>query len=475
LIRTRLQIIFRPQSVGVCKFYIFNNSNQELDDREVLQTGTHTDFANLLYSTCATDKRIHPIITAEKQSSTMDFRHHRAYQYPIQITAASLSLIASTAIVIMIKIGKLSSPYRRIIFSIGAADVIQSMAMVAGPFSPPKGDRFAPWAVGNIQTCDVNGFLMSYGSTVVPLYLFILSLYYFCKLKLRMTDADFCNKIEIKAHFIINITMLIASFMALQTESYNSTPTGGICHFARSPMGCGTYPEIVGECVRGKYALLFVYIFTVGVVFLCFLGIVVLMVMLIGHAAHAERVYSLNLNQNGQPRTSSLRNCFRCVFCWFREREQAEDESDTDFVLRLYRRETVLQGSLYVGSFLITYAVTLVVIISSFFMSSIPEWVNTVTFATYPVMGLFNILIYTRPKVQKLRYICPELSWLKSFLLVIKAGGEVPDEQQDPHALELSCCHRSAKPSDTTSPNEDLASSKSWFYSYSSVFRMRSD
>ncbi len=43
-------------------------------------------------------------------------------------------------------------------------------------------------------------------------------------------------------------------------------------------------------------------------------------------------------------------------------------------------------------------------------------------------------------QVQKFRYAHPEISLLKSFLLVIKAGGEVPDEENDPEALKLQVC-----------------------------------
>ena len=45
----------------------------------------------------------------------------------------------------------------------------------------------------------------------------------------------------------------------------------------------------------------------------------------------------------------------------------------------------------------------------------------------YPMIGFFNMLIYVRPKVAKLRLQYPHISWIKAFFLIIKAAGrEVP-------------------------------------------------
>ena len=43
------------------------------------------------------------------------------------------------------------------------------------------------------------------------------------------------------------------------------------------------------------------------------------------------------------------------------------------------------------------------------------------------MIGFFNMLIYVRPKVAKLRLQYPHISWIKAFFLIIKAAGrEVP-------------------------------------------------
>ena len=51
--------------------------------------------------------------------------------------------------------------------------------------------------------------------------------------------------------------------------------------------------------------------------------------------------------------------------------------------------------------------------------------------STYPLGGLLNLYVYTRPSVWVLRSRDGSLSWLRAFVLVIKAGGAVPGEPQE--------------------------------------------
>jgi hypothetical protein len=56
--------------------------------------------------------------------------------------------------------------------------------------------------------------------------------------------------------------------------------------------------------------------------------------------------------------------------------------------------------------------------------------IPTLLVAFFPLGGLYNILVYTRPNVSSLRRTDANLSWLKAFILVIRAGGEVPSRTE---------------------------------------------
>ena len=50
--------------------------------------------------------------------------------------------------------------------------------------------------------------------------------------------------------------------------------------------------------------------------------------------------------------------------------------------------------------------------------------------ALFPLAGLFNILIYTRPAICVLRTRATYLSWFQAFRIILANGGEVPTERR---------------------------------------------
>ena len=390
-------------------------------------------------------------------------------EYILQTTTASISFISSVVIMLMIKRATLSSPYRRIIFGLSFGDAMQSFAMITGPFLSVKGKNY-PWAVGNVNTCSSNGFAMVFGSTVVPMYLVCLSCYYFCKLNKRMSNEEISQRFEKKAHILINSSIIIACLLALVTDTFNPIHTGAICHFARSPLGCGLYPETFGECKRGIYAFYFIFSITVGLNVLCFLLTTAFMILLTLDALRTERIHTSSLNQ-AERSTFSVQSC--ACFCYCQDLDQQEDESDANYVLRLYRRETTIQAFLYISSYFITYSITLFITISGVMNIRPTGAIMTISAAVYPLMGFFNILIYTRPKVNSFRYTFTEFSWLRSFILVIKAGGEVPDfHNEDPNDLKVCCCCPSITTYEVTSDLSEITN-KPRFSFFSTLFRFK--
>jgi hypothetical protein len=115
-------------------------------------------------------------------------------------------------------------------------------------------------------------------------------------------------------------------------------------------------------------------------------------------------------------------------------------------VVKLYRRDFIIQGALYVTAYLATYSFLGIVNAVVFFGNGHPSaWLITLTSIFYPLGGLFNILVYTRPKVWSLRRKHKGLSWRRAFITVVRAGGVVPmidvgeDDRPPPHVFRGSC------------------------------------
>ena len=190
------------------------------------------------------------------------------------------------------------------------------------------------------------------------MYLLCLSYYYVCKLPRKMSNATFTRRFEKKAHCFINILMLSICLTGLFTKNINSMPSGGGCYFTTEyPLGCGTYPEVVGECTRGRHSRLFILITAIGVQSICFLGIIGMMIWLVKDAIFTERIHSTHLRDpERQSQTTSFLAFLRCCCCWCKIIVQEADESDANYVIRLYRRETIIQAFLYVAAFFLSYS-----------------------------------------------------------------------------------------------------------------------
>jgi hypothetical protein len=426
-------------------------------------------------------------------ASTMWWR----VQSACQISTASISFVASSIVAIMVARSKtssssdggnnnnnnnttnrirrnhttttrttfavMSSPYLRIIFGLSISDILQSFALLSGPLAVPgNAPQASSWAAGNSLTCTMNGGILTIvGAISSPMYTFFLCYFCLCKVKKNMTDDAFSRKIEWKLHQFIIAFNVIIFVAALVTKTLNSNARRNICSFAVIPTGCRQSPETYGECdesiARNATILSFVAYF--GTALLCLVGIVTCMVKICWHimitttAATATTSTSTrsdiqcsesqdNDQIDGQQLHRKNLDGVEPVQRQLRVGSQMlrDDRKNAHDLVKLYRREFMIQSSLYV----LAYSATC-------FFSWVPQIVFIimkqrlgdvfVLFSSifYPLGGVFNILVYTRPKVLSLRRKNPHYSWFRAFVLVVRAGGVVPmvvvKEEHIPAAL----------------------------------------
>jgi len=418
-------------------------------------------------------------------------------------SVGTLSFLASLGIVVMICLrrnGGLNSPYRRIIFGISISDMIQSFAILSGPFLIPSTIEDS-LGIGNDTTCNMDGFLLVAGGTAVPLYTFLLSLYYLCKLKFRMTNEVFTRRIEWMSHILIILFVVTLSSAGVGLGIIGTNQNKSYCIYVSRPLGCLLNPETVGECepgarsrhVRNMYALvicllpgiIFIFIFVAAGTLYC-------------HAVSWKNIISIEI-QDSAPRTSGIEKS-----------QHLQDQDDTSTILeekmvssikdqvlssqelssrdsnsskknptssddndnhqnspseshdnstiespptpdhpggsdseakqrarslsQLYTAETKAMFASYILAFAVSYLpLTLFQIV---LWSESRSWFSMVlrifTFF-YPLGGLFNILVYTRPQVTSLRRKSQKrrMSRVYALYLVLRAGGEVPDVEEE--------------------------------------------
>lgn len=89
-------------------------------------------------------------------------------------------------------------------------------------------------------------------------------------------------------------------------------------------------------------------------------------------------------------------------------------------------KRAIYQSMLYILAFMIVYVGPMIMIFLHLFGIDRPTENFWLVSIFYPIGGFLNMLIYTRPKVQALKKVEPNLPVYVCFLCVLLVGGELP-------------------------------------------------
>ena len=319
----------------------------------------------------------------------------------------------------------LCSPYSRIIFGLSIADIMQSLGIIISPLAAPSGTLDAPWAMGSTGFCSATGFILNIGGLAVPFYTLFLTHYFLQRIKYKLTPAQFARKLECRITTCIWIFPFIGGLVGWVNGYFNPSIGGSLCMMIGKPLRCNIDPKTYGDCARGQNAPL-------ASLFLVVLPLVLSFAMIIINLAR----FTLNVYQqeqmfkptNQEPTSGSDGN--EC-------RNDTSSAADVDSGIRdegsrrvpgSLAKQSLVQSSLYIASFIICYfPITISIIMAALHMIP-PAWTYWCVSIFWPLGGFFNILIYTRPKVSRYKDSNPEYSRLYVFLIIVISGGEVPTE-----------------------------------------------
>ena len=375
----------------------------------------------------------------------------------IRTVTSSISFLCSSIMAFMItnSSNALGSPYKRIIFGLTVSDILQSLGFIISPLAAPKDTPENFWARGNVSTCEATGFILTAGGTALPMYTFLLTFYFYMRVRKRMSPKDFYRKIERYCHVFIIAWNLISSCIAIVMDYYNPSRTGSFCTMKEYPLYCNSKPDEVGECERGANGQKASFVLMGIPALLSMIGMIITLIVLNVYVFEHERTYSMNKERREIGCCQLIMLQLRHLFCFClpsrRRQVKAQNEQEnsppenpqaqqdirnTDLLQRSYARASLAQSSLYVIAFCFTYTFLIFDFLYVFILNKPnPEWTFIALSLTLPVGGLLNILVYTRPKVLKVKEKHPNFPKFVCFLLVIVSGGEAPDESAIQAAL----------------------------------------
>ena len=164
----------------------------------------------------------------------------------------------------------------RILLEMCIADLIFSSGWFLATWPSPSDVENLWHNVGNIATCNFQGFLLQFGLTASPLFNIFLATFYLLMVRYNWTDARL-QKLEWWVHGGVWIFSLACSIFPIFLGLYNNAWT--VCWFESVPAGCKDSYRYGDEatCVRGDNAWIYAVAFTVFPVLICvFLSFVIM-------------------------------------------------------------------------------------------------------------------------------------------------------------------------------------------------------
>ncbi len=380
----------------------------------------------------------------------------------ILISSATVSFISSLilGVAIVSSRGCLKTPIRRLMFGLSFCDFLQSLALIVGPFSTP-GSEISPLFRGNQTTCSIQGFILELGGHGTLMYTCALTYYYFCKLRRNMSDETFYTRIERKVHIIIVIICLSIGILGAAAQSLSTFPPGIFCAIAPPQddpeRECQKHPELYteDECKKEATKVTIFKILSVTYFLLmsfCLICIIKNSFSILRDLIKRDKEFgatrrlnnandlSRNTRSNEDAPQEAMRDAMDSEHdVCAEEGEVSEEIRSSQDERRLSIRKTMTrQAILYVAVFFFIHTPFVLYLIALNIDGTNPYTVLfTILAIMYPLGGLLNMYVYTRPSVWVLRNRDGPLSWPRAFVLVIKAGGAVPEAQLTQDASEI--------------------------------------
>ncbi|GFH44562.1 hypothetical protein CTEN210_01036 [Chaetoceros tenuissimus] len=315
----------------------------------------------------------------------------------------------------------LASPYSRIIFAMSISDILFSLGFLLSPFLGPKDNPDALFAIGTTGSCEAIGFLFLLGFQCLLFYIVFLTYYFMRRIKYKVTAKDFEKKEEKYLHRVIVLISLVMATTAFFAGSINPQGYGSLCGTSPYPEYCEGQTWEGEPCKRGDDQITkYLNIYGGVLAGSSLLSISLILALTSSHVYKQERALTIPARAIGDV---NRRNPGEAA------PENVQGEIDRNIQNRhALTKQALTQSFLYILAFIVVYFPPGIGILRIRFgnATDLPEWLFWLISLTTPFGGVFNILIYTRPKVLRLKEDYPNASFLRVFVVIVLTGGEIP-------------------------------------------------
>ena len=361
----------------------------------------------------------------------------------IPMVIGPLSILGSTVIIFMVlrSSEKLSTTYHRILFGMCSMDIVSSSGTLLSTIPFPR-ETPSLWGhlYGNTTTCTIQGVMIFSGNIASNMYNCSLALFYMLTIVYGVRDEVMKKGIEPFFHVVPLVYIVGANIFLLIKKSFNPVYTK--CMINSYPTGCHLKPNV--PCTRGEHSVEHFWIFH-GWPVICMFFFVLLIMGKLYHAVRSQEKKmqsypvastlpesiqrlrnraSAESSTSGQGRTPSFsssltRSFFRKTFCFPQPRTQGFSRQNA-FARR--RREAMIQCSLYVLAYFVSYVFAIIHHSTAKRGGANPHFLYALlilTQVTVHLQGLFNFLVFVRPRVIAYSQDEPDLTMAQAFVKAV--------------------------------------------------------
>ena len=271
--------------------------------------------------------------------------------------------------------GQRLSQQNRLLVPMSVFDIIGSVALALSTTPIPKGSLCTFGAMGSKGTCITQGFMITLG-LCVPFYNAMLCIYYLLIVKYNKKD-HMIAKYEPYMHFVSISVPLIVAVIGLTKNLFNNDSI--LCWFADED----TF-TIDREDTMSNVFLTSIYLASFA-----FFGVILLVIIYC-----MTNIYlfmkTLEVNMDAYRFPRSVQSLVS------RQNNRSSRTSNTRHSNKL--QDTKKQATLYVGSFVLTYFFTIILMTLDIFELPTPYPILLMQGIFHPLQGFWNFFAYIRPR-----------------------------------------------------------------------------
>ena len=340
--------------------------------------------------------------------------------------SGGVSVLASSIVIYLIfkSQTKLRSIYHRIMLGMSSVDILGSLAMGLSTLPMPRGSSadmgydydWAGTRLGNVYTCNAQGFFFCLGIVCMYVYIASLCLYYTLAIAFKLKEERIVKYWEPFLHGVPLLLGLANAIWPLVSGNIHHTGWEAWCTLDFKDEGN----------IKGKGATIVRWLLIGGLIFLLIL-ILINFAFIIWRVAMTERALKRaiqlrdnnNLRSNDDPRRRQLQ----------RVGELRSNQAQQNAIRSMQNtRVVVIQAAAYFLSFLITLSMPILrnFPIANFKTNDNEILILRLQIVLMPLQGLFNAFIFIYHKIYNYRRIHPDVS--RCHVLKLVFSGKADDE-----------------------------------------------